>query len=94
MFYEVECDSCKQSIVAWCLLRVFDLKKQGPASWSNGYEFVPAAGGQRLKSRAGQIGHSVAIGSPPLWHFFERNGVAPAQWRRNVPRQLVIHFGV
>ena len=28
--------------------------------------------GLRFKSRAGQIGHSVANGSPPLLHFFKR----------------------
>ena len=31
--------------------------------------FVSEAGGQRFKSRAGQIGHSVANGSPTLRHF-------------------------
>ena len=38
--------------------------------------FVSGAGGLRFKSRAGQIGHSVANGSPPLRHFFERSCVA------------------
>ena len=49
------------------------------ASWSSGNAFVSGAGGLRFKSRAGQIGRSVAIGSPPLRHFFERNYVALAQ---------------
>ena len=45
------------------------------------YKYVPVgrAGGPRFKSRAGQIGHSVANGSPPLRHFFERSCVARAQ---------------
>ena len=36
-----------------------------PATWSNGNVFIPGAGGL-IKSRAGQIGQSVANGSPPL----------------------------
>ena len=50
-----------------------------PASWSSGNAFVSGAGGLRFKSRANQIGHSVANGSPPLRHFFERSCVARAQ---------------
>ena len=50
-----------------------------PASWSSGNAFVSGAGGLRFKSRAGQIGHSVANGSPPLQHFFEWSCVARAQ---------------
>ena len=50
-----------------------------PASWSSGNAFVSGAGGLRFKSRAGQIRHSVANGSPPLRHFFERSCVARAQ---------------
>ena len=50
-----------------------------PASWSSGNAFVSGAGGLRFKSRAGQIGHSVADSSPPLRHFFERSCVARAQ---------------
>ena len=38
--------------------------------------FVSGAGGLRFKSRTGQIGYSVANGSPPLRHFFERSCVA------------------
>ena len=44
----------------------FDL----PPSWSSGNAFVSGAGGLRFKSWAGQIGHSVANGSPLLEHFF------------------------
>ena len=51
----------------------------GPASWSSGKAFVSGAGGLRFKSRVGQIGHSVANGSPPLRHFFEGSCVARAQ---------------
>ena len=54
-----------------------------PASWSSGNAFVSGAGDLRFKSQAGQIGHSVANGSPPLRHFFKRSCVARAQWRAN-----------
>ena len=54
-------------------------KMRSPASWSSGNAFVSGAGGLRFKSRAGQIGHSVANGSPLLQHFFERSCVARAQ---------------
>ena len=47
-----------------------------PASWSTGNAFVTGAGGLRFKSQAGQIGHSVSNGSPPLRHLFERSCVA------------------
>ena len=46
------------------------------ASWSSGNAFASGAEGLRFKSWAGQIGHSVANGSPPLQHFFERSCVA------------------
>ena len=36
------------------------------------------SGGLKFKSRAGQIEHSVAYGSTPLRHLFERNCVAQA----------------
>ena len=49
------------------------------ASWSSGNAFVSGAGGLRFKSRAGQIGHSVANGSPPLRRFFKRSCVARVQ---------------
>ena len=64
-----------------------------PASWSSGNAFVSGAGGLRFKSQAGQIGHSIANGSPPLRHFFKRSCVARAQWRGDGPRQLVTRFG-
>ena len=35
------------------------------AGWSSDNAFVSEAGGLRFKSRAGQIGHSAAYGSPP-----------------------------
>ena len=50
-----------------------------PASWSSCNAFVSKVEGMRFKSLAGQIGRSVAYGSPPLRHFFERNCVAQAQ---------------
>ena len=49
-----------------------------PVNWSSGNAFVAGAGGLRFKSRAGQIGHNVANGSPPLRHFFERSCVVRA----------------
>ena len=33
----------------------------------------------RFKSRAGQIGHSVANGSPPLRYFSEKRAVLPGR---------------
>ena len=42
----------------------------------SGNKFVSGAGGLGFKSRAGQIGHSVANGSPPLRYFFEKSCVA------------------
>ena len=35
-------------------------------SWSGGKAFISGAGGLRLKSVAGQIGHNVVNGSSPL----------------------------
>ena len=46
-----------------------------PASWSSGNALVSGAVSLRFKSRAGQIGLSVANGSPLLQHFFERSCV-------------------
>ena len=63
-------------------------------SWSSSNAFVSEAGGLRFKSRAGQIEHSVANGSPPLRLFFESSCVARAQRRGDGPRQLVTRFGV
>ena len=60
-------------------LFVFVINLFVPASWSSGNAFVSGTGSRRVKSRAGQIGHSVANGSPPLRHFFERSCVAWAQ---------------
>ena len=56
--------------------------------------FISGAGGPRFKSRAGQIGYSVANSSPPLRHFFERRFVALGQWDKNGPCKLVAGFGV
>ena len=41
------------------------------ASWSSGNAFVSGVGDLRFKPWAGQIGHSVANGSPPLRYFFD-----------------------
>ena len=43
------------------------------ASQSSGNAFVSGAGGLRLKSRAGQSGHSVANGSPPMQHLLKED---------------------
>ena len=48
------------------------LKFLEPASWSSGNAFVSGAGGLRIKSRTGQIEHSVANGSPPLLTFLQK----------------------
>ena len=50
-----------------------------PVSWWSGNAFVSGAGSLRFKPQAGHIGHSVADGSPPLRHFFERSWDARAQ---------------
>ena len=65
------------------------------ASWSSGDSYVSGVGDQDFKSRAGQIGHSVANGSPPLQYLFKRrsSAVALAQWHGNGPRKLVTSFG-
>ena len=47
--------------------------------WSNANALLSGAGGQKFKSRTGQIEHSVANGSPPLRYFFEKSCVARAQ---------------
>ena len=44
-----------------------------PASCSSAHAFVSGAGSLKFKSRTGQIGHSVANGSPPLRHFLVRS---------------------
>ena len=49
------------------------------ASWSSGNALISGAGGLRFKSWTGQIGHSVANGSPPLQHLLERSCVTLAQ---------------
>ena len=49
------------------------------ANWSSGNAFVSGAGGLKIKSRANQIVHSVANGSPPQGYLFERSCVARAQ---------------
>ena len=46
---------------------------------SSGNAFVCGAGGLRFKSLAGQIEHSVANGSSPLQHFFEKSCVVRVQ---------------
>ena len=69
-------------------------KSEKPPSWLSGNAFVSGAGCLRLKSPAGQIGHSVVKGSPLLQHFEKRSCVARAQWRGDGPRKLATPFGV
>ena len=71
---------------------LFSLHKH--ASWSSGNAFVSWAGGLRSKSRAGQIGHSVAKGSSQLRHFLEKSCVTRAQSRRDELLKLVTRFGI
>ena len=56
-----------------------------PASWSSGNAVASGAGSLRLKSRAGQIGHSVANVSPPLQLFFEWSCVAQCNYAEMGP---------
>ena len=50
--------------------------------WSSGKVFVSGAEGLRFNSRAGQIECSVAKGSSPLRHLFERSCVPGAMTQR------------
>ena len=61
------------------------LKKKIPASSSSRNPFVSGAGGLTFKSRADQIGNSVASGWPRLQHFFERSCVAQVQYSEMAP---------
>ena len=71
---------CVAAVAIFLSIANFSIVRyDAPASWSSGNAFVSGAGGLRFKSRAGQIGHSVAKGSPPLRHFFKRSCVARAQ---------------
>ena len=53
-----------------------------PSSWSSSNAFVSRAWGLRFNFWAGQIEHTIANNSPPLWHFFQRCCVAQEQWHR------------
>ena len=60
----------------------------------SGNAFVSGAVGLRFKSRVGQIGHSVANGSPPLRHS-SKGDVLPGRNDAEMgPGQLVTRFGV
>ena len=71
--------SCFSSSDSFYYKRINFFYQETSNCWSSGNAFVSGAGGLRFKSRAGQMGHSVANGSPPLRHFFERSCVAWAQ---------------
>ena len=64
----------------------------GPASWLSCNAFISGAGGPSFKSRVGLIEQSVANGSPPLRHFFERSSITHR--RTDGPRKLVTRFDV
>ena len=78
----------------YCFLLLWKIIANWAASWSSGNAFVSGAGGLRLKSRAGQNGHTVANGSPPLRYILERSCAAWAQWRGDGPSPLVTRFNV
>ena len=57
--------------------------------------FVSGVGGLRFKSRADQIGHSVANRSPLLQHFFEElccSGAMTRKWARQTRYPLLIRI--
>ena len=56
------------------------------AIWSRDDAFVTETGSLRFKSRAGQIGHTVAVGSSPLQHCVLQRVVLPGQTRKWVPK--------
>ena len=96
MLYERQCRTTDQtkSVLLCCRChRKMTQETMQPASWLSGNAFVSGVEGLSLKSRAGQIGYSVANGLPPLQHFFERSCVARAQRCGDGPRQLVTRFG-
>ena len=61
---------------------------------ASGNALVSEAGGLSFNFWTGQIEHSVASGSQPLQHFFERSCAARVQLRGDGPRKLVTRFGV
>ena len=65
-----------------------------PTGWWLVSPFVSGAGSPRFKYRAGQIGRSVANGSLPQQHFFERCYVVRRQWREDELHKLITRVGV
>ena len=61
------------------------------ASLLIGNAFVFEAEIMRFNSRAGQIGHSVVDGSPPLQHIFKKAVLSAMM--RNGPCKLISRFG-
>ena len=64
------------------------LKFLEPASWSSGNALVSGAGGLKIKSRTGQIEHSVANGSPPLLTFLQKELCCPGAMTRRWASQI------
>ena len=60
-------------------------QQQESVGCSSGYEFIFGVGGLRFKSRADQIGHSLANSSPSLQYFFESSCMPTSAKRKKVP---------
>ena len=65
-----------------------------PVDWAITGSSLSRAGGLRFISRAGQIGHNITNGSPPVKHLFERSWLARALRRVDEPSKLITRFSV
>ena len=61
---------------------------------SRGNAYVSKAGGLRIKSRAGQIGHRFANGLPPAVTYLQKELCYPGGMGEDGPRQLTTCFSV
>ena len=88
-----QCYSFVLICTRYSLLLHFRLFNANISSWSSGNVFVSGAGGLRFKSRAGEIEHSVANGSPPLQQFLERSEqcCSGAMMRKWAPRTRCLY---
>ena len=66
----------KPKSILFLFFSLFLKNNFSPATWESGNAFLSGAWGLRFKSRASQIKHIVAIGSPPLRHILKRSCVA------------------
>ena len=89
----VECGCLLNVTRRYCsFLRRFDRKY-----WPVGQAVTLSyrAGGLIFKSQAGQIGHRVANGWPPLRHFFKSRYIQPGRYAaKNEPCKFVTRFDV